>query len=152
MGNTPPLPRTYSVCCDNCPGMIWKRHTRKLKSVHYSVMCIFTQWIFFFGGCSLNCSVFLWVFFLHTQTLNVVPLCHCEDCRPNRCLCMRCAASHVHWRMPCKYLQTGNLLIMLLSKATHYTVLFMGISYVNQSTQRLVPKSRCRICDVIFFH
>lgn len=48
--------------------------------------------------------------------------------------------------------KTGNLLIMLSGKATHYPVLFMGIGYVNQSMQRLVPESHCRIHDVMFFH
>lgn len=118
------------------------------------MLCVYLHNVGLFwggGGYLFNCSVFLWGF-SYTQILNAVSLCHCEVRRPNRCLWMRCAASCVHWRMPWKYLpsvvKTGNP----LSKATHYTVLFMGTGYVNRSTQRLVPESRCRICDVMFFH
>lgn len=38
------------------------------------------------------------------------------------------------------------------SHALYTVLLLMGIGYVSQSTQRLVPESRCRVCDVIFFH
>lgn len=48
--------------------------------------------------------------------------------------------------------ENRNLLSMLWIKATHYAVVFMGIGRVNQSTQRLVHESHCRIRDVIFFH